>query len=94
MVDAFPQTLQALGYCEGQTVRLEYRWAEGHPERLAKLAAALVRLSVNVLVTVRMEGVRAAQQATATIPIVSAGADAPLRAREGDAVYLARKALA
>ena len=58
------------------------------------LARRYMRRTRNVLVTVRMEGVRAAQQATATIPIVSAGADAPPRAREGDAVYLARKALA
>ena len=38
-VDAFRQGFQALGYIEGQTLRIEYRWAEGHPERLAALAA-------------------------------------------------------
>jgi putative tryptophan/tyrosine transport system substrate-binding protein len=74
MVDAFRQGLQALGYLEGQTLRLEYRWAEGHPERLAELAADLARLPVDILVTISMAGVRAAQQATATIPIVSGGA--------------------
>jgi putative ABC transport system substrate-binding protein len=74
MVDAFRQGLQALGYHEGQTVRLEYRWAEGHPERLTELAAELVRLPVDVIMTVSMAGVRAAQQATTTIPIVSGGA--------------------
>ena len=74
MVDAFRQGLQDLGYREGQTLRIEYRWAEGHPERLADLAADLVRLPVDVIVTVSMKGVRAAQQATATIPIVSGGA--------------------
>jgi len=74
MVDAFRQGLQDLGYHEGQTLRIEYRWAEGHPERLADLAADLVRLPVDVIVTVSMKGVRAAQQATATIPIVSGGA--------------------
>jgi putative ABC transport system substrate-binding protein len=74
MVDAFRQGLQALGYHEGQTVRLEYRWAEGHPERLAELAAELVRLPVDVIMTVSMAGVRAAQQVTTTIPIVSGGA--------------------
>jgi putative ABC transport system substrate-binding protein len=63
-----------LGYLEGQTIRIEYRWAEGHPERLAELAADLVRLPVDVIVTASMLGVRAARHATATIPIVSGGA--------------------
>jgi putative ABC transport system substrate-binding protein len=74
MVDAFRQGLQELGYREGQTLHIEYRWAEGHPERLVELAADLVRLPVDVIMTVSMKGVRAAQQATATIPIVSGGA--------------------
>jgi putative ABC transport system substrate-binding protein len=74
MVDAFRQGLQDMGYLEGQTIHLEYRWAEGHPERLTELAADLVRLPVDVLVTVSMRGVRAARYATATIPIVSGGA--------------------
>jgi ABC-type uncharacterized transport system substrate-binding protein len=72
--DAFRQALQQLGYIEGQTIRIEYRWAEGHPERLAAFAADLVRLEVNVIVTASMLGVRAARRATATIPIVSGGA--------------------
>jgi putative ABC transport system substrate-binding protein len=74
MVDAFRQGLQDLGYREGQTILIEYRWAEGHPERLADLAADLVRLPVDVIMTVSMNGVRAAQRATAMIPIVSGGA--------------------
>jgi putative ABC transport system substrate-binding protein len=53
---------------------IESRWAEGHPERLAELAADLVRLAVDVIVTVSMKGVRAARQATTTIPIASGGA--------------------
>jgi putative ABC transport system substrate-binding protein len=73
-VDTFRQGLQELGYREGENILIEYRWAEGHPERLAGLAADLVRLQVDVIVTVSMTGVRAAQQATATIPIVSGGA--------------------
>lgn len=73
-VDTFRQELQDLGYREGENILLEYRWAEGHPERLADLAADLVRLQVDVIVTVSMKGVRAARQATATIPIVSGGA--------------------
>jgi len=73
-VDAFRQGLRDLGYVEGKNIRIEYRWAEGHPERLADLAAELVRLPVNIIVTVSMKGVRAARTATATIPIVSGGA--------------------
>jgi len=73
-VDTFRQGLQELGYREDENIRIEYRWAEGHPERLGGLAADLVRLQVDVIVTVSMSGVRAAQQATATIPIVSGGA--------------------
>ncbi len=73
-VDTFLQELQGLGYIEGQTIRIESRWAEGYPERLAALAADLVRLQVDVIVTVSMKGVRAARHATTTIPIVSGGA--------------------
>ena len=90
MVDAFRQGLQDLGYREGQTMRIEYRWAEGHPERLADLAADLVRLPVDVLMTVSMNGVRAAQLATATIPIVSGGAGDLVRG--GLVASLARRA--
>ena len=73
-VDTFRQELQDLGYIEGKTMLIESRWAEGHPERLAELAADLVRLQVDVIVTLGMKGVRAAQHATTTIPIVSGGA--------------------
>lgn len=73
-VDAFRQGLQALGYVEGKNILIEYRWAEGHPERLADLAADLVRLPVDIIVTVSMKGIHAARKATTTIPIVSGGA--------------------
>lgn len=73
-VDVFRQGLQDLGYIEGKTILIEYRWAEGHPERLASLAEELVRLQVDVIVTVSMKAIRAARNATATIPIVSGGA--------------------
>jgi putative ABC transport system substrate-binding protein len=66
--------LQELGYREGQNMLIEYRWAEGNPERLAALAADLVRLQVDVIVTSSTLGVRAAQHATTTIPIVVGGA--------------------
>lgn len=73
-VDAFRQGLQDLGYIEGKTILIEYRWAEGRPERLADLAEDLVRSQVDILVTVSMKAIRAARKATTTIPIVSAGA--------------------
>jgi putative ABC transport system substrate-binding protein len=61
-----------LGYVEGQTLVIEFRWAEGNYGRLAALAADLVRLNVDVIVTHTTPGVLAAQRATAKIPIVMA----------------------
>jgi putative tryptophan/tyrosine transport system substrate-binding protein len=71
-VEAFMAGLRELGYVEGQNVVLQSRFAEGNPERLATAAAELVRLGVDVLVTYGDVGVRAAKQATGTIPIVVA----------------------
>ena len=67
--EAFQQALRDLGYEEGKHIVLEYRFAEGQYERLPALAAELVRLPVDVLVTAG-PGTLAAKQATATIPIV------------------------
>src|SRR5712691_1766011 len=67
--DAFRQGLRELGYVEGQNMRIEYRFAEGQYERLPELAAELVRLPADVLVT-NGAGALAAKHATATIPIV------------------------
>jgi putative ABC transport system substrate-binding protein len=66
---AFVQRLRELGWVEGQTVAIEYRWAEGHPERYGDIAAEFVRLKVSVIVTVGT-AVLATRQATSTIPIV------------------------
>jgi putative ABC transport system substrate-binding protein len=68
--EAFRQRLRALGYVEGQTIALEERWAEGRYDRLPSLAAELVRLNVDIIVTASTPAVQAAQQATRTIPIV------------------------
>jgi putative tryptophan/tyrosine transport system substrate-binding protein len=68
--DAFRQGLRGLGYVEGQNILLEERWAEGRFDRLASLAAELNRLNLDVIVTASTPAVRAAQQATKTIPIV------------------------
>ncbi len=71
-VEAFEQGLRELGYAKGQNIAIEYRWAEGRYERLPGLAAELVRLKVDAIVTHTTPGTRAAQQATTTIPIVMA----------------------
>src|SRR4029077_11023408 len=66
---AFVQRLRELGWVEGQTVAIEYRWAEGCAERYGDIAAEFVRLKVRVIVTVGT-AVPAAKRATSTIPIV------------------------
>jgi putative ABC transport system substrate-binding protein len=76
-VAAFVQRLRELGWIEGRTVAIEYRWAEGRPERFAEIAAEFVRLKVDVIVTVG-GAVLAAKQATSVIPIVFAAANDPL----------------
>ena len=69
---AFREGLRDLGYVEGQNVRIESRWAEGNYARLPGLAADLVRLKVDVIVTYGTPASEAAKRATATIPIVMA----------------------
>jgi putative ABC transport system substrate-binding protein len=73
-VAAFVQRLRELGWIEGRTIGIEYRWAEGRSERFAEIAAEFVRLKVDVIVTYASPPVLAAKQATADIPIVFAGA--------------------
>jgi ABC-type uncharacterized transport system substrate-binding protein len=69
-VAAIHQGLKEAGYVEGQNVRFEYRWAEGHYDRLAALAAELVRLQVSVIVPIGgAPPTVAAKAATSTIPI-------------------------
>ncbi len=77
-VEAFQQGLRALGYVEGQNMTIEYRYAEGKAERLPDLAAELVRLPVDVIVTAGTNAARAAQHATRTIPIVLAAGGDPV----------------
>jgi ABC-type uncharacterized transport system substrate-binding protein len=78
--EAFRQGLRALGYVEGQHILLEYRFAAGKPERFAALAAELVRLPGDLLVTDGTPAARAAQDATRAIPIVMAVSGAPIEA--------------
>jgi putative tryptophan/tyrosine transport system substrate-binding protein len=69
-IAAFEEGLKESGYVEGQNVAIEYRFAEGQFDRLPALAADLVRRQVTLLFTTSNDGVLAAKQATATIPIV------------------------
>jgi putative tryptophan/tyrosine transport system substrate-binding protein len=73
-VAAFVQRLRDLGWIEGRTVAIEYRWAEGRSSRAAEIAAEFVRLNVDVIVTYASVAVLAAKQATSVIPIVFAAA--------------------
>jgi putative ABC transport system substrate-binding protein len=66
------QGLRDFGYVEGATIAIEYRWAEGHYERLPELARELVRSNVELILTHATPGGLAAKQATSTIPIVVA----------------------
>ena len=68
--EAFRQGLRELGYLEGQNIKIDYRWAEGNDDRFASLAAELVSLNVDVLVTQGARATIAAKQATSSIPIV------------------------
>ena len=74
-LEEFRHGLRDLGYVEGQSILLEVRWSEGHLDRLAGLAEDLVRRQVDVLVVYGPQGIRAARDATRTIPIVMARMD-------------------
>jgi len=77
-VAAFVQRLRELGWIEGRTIAIEYRWAEGRTERAAEIAAELVQRKVDVIVTSGTAVVVAAMEATSVIPIVFAGAGDPV----------------
>jgi putative ABC transport system substrate-binding protein len=66
----FRDGLRDLGYVEGENILIDFRWAEGNYARLAKFAAELVRLKVNILATYGTPGTLAAKQATTSVPIV------------------------
>ena len=70
---AFEQALKELGWTPGRTVRIDVRYADGDAGRLRELAQDLVRLKTDVIVARALPSIRAAQQATATIPIVMSG---------------------
>jgi putative ABC transport system substrate-binding protein len=74
---AFVDRLRALGWIQGRTIAIEYRWSEGSPERVAEVAAEFVRLKVDVIVATG-DAVFALKQATEVIPIVFAMANDPV----------------
>jgi putative ABC transport system substrate-binding protein len=76
---AFVQRLRDLGWVDGRTITIEYRWADGKSERLADIAAEFVRQKVTVIVTGGTAAVAAAKQATSVIPIVFGTAGDPVR---------------
>jgi putative ABC transport system substrate-binding protein len=77
-IEAFRQGLRERGHNEGRNIAIEYRYAEGKLERLPELAAELVRVKVDVIVTTGPAATRPAKEATVTIPIVMAFDDDPV----------------
>ena len=94
------QRLRELGWIEGRTVAIEYRWADGRLERSAEIVAELVRLKVDVIVTHSAEPVLAAKRETAVIPIIfpvlgdpiGSGVVASLKRPDGNATGLSLQA--
>ena len=78
-LDGFRQALRDLGYADEKNIVVEYRFAEGKFDRLPELAAELVRLKVEVIVTTGAPATRAAQQATRTIPLVMTVVGDPIK---------------
>jgi ABC-type uncharacterized transport system substrate-binding protein len=78
LLDAFRQGLREIGYVEGRNIFIDYRWAEGTPDRFPALVGALINLRVDVIVTQSNAAVAALQQATRTITIVVAGMGDPI----------------
>jgi putative ABC transport system substrate-binding protein len=87
-IESFRQVLRQLGYVEGKNIFIEWRSAEENADRMQELAAELVRLQVDVIVTGGSTSTRSAKKATSTIPIVMAQDDDP--AGSGFAASLAR----
>jgi putative ABC transport system substrate-binding protein len=80
--------LRELGHVEGKSLLIDYRFAKGNPDLLGQLAAALVRLKVDVIVSAGPSATRSAKEATSTIPIVMAQDNDPVGS--GFVVSLAR----
>lgn len=79
-LEAFRQGLRDLGYVEGRNIAIEYRYAAGNDALLPALAAELVRLNVDVILTYGVTAARVAQRATTTTPIVNGSMSDPVAA--------------
>lgn len=77
-LEAFRQGLRELGYIEGKTIIIEYRFADGRVERLAALAEELIGLNAAIIVADTTASARAAKKVTSTIPIVIASGSDPI----------------
>jgi putative ABC transport system substrate-binding protein len=78
LLEAFRQGLRDTGYIEGRNIFIDYRWTEGMPDRLAALAAELINLKAEVIVTQSNAAATALQRATKTIPVIVAGMGDPV----------------
>src|SRR5262245_39222455 len=78
LLESFRQGLRERGYVEGQNILIDYRWADGIPDRFPALTAELIQLRVDVIVTYNNPALAALQQATRTIPIVAANMGDPV----------------
>src|SRR5262249_59592598 len=85
-IEAFRRGLRELGWIDGQNIDIEYRWAEGRPERMRELAEELVRLKVDIIVA--PSSIYKAKRATSTIPFIFMTHAAPIES--GHVVSLAR----
>jgi putative tryptophan/tyrosine transport system substrate-binding protein len=81
LLDAFREGLREFGYFEGQNIFIDYRWAEGRPERFPILAGELVQLKEDMIVTQSNAGAAALQQATRSIPIIVVAMGDPVASR-------------
>ena len=85
-VEAFRQAMRDLGYVEGKTIRVEYRYIEGKSERIPSLVSELIQLKVDVLVTAALSATRVAKKETKAIPIVFNVPDDPVALRLVDSL--------
>jgi putative tryptophan/tyrosine transport system substrate-binding protein len=77
-LESFREGMRELGYIDGKNIAIEYRYAQGNNERFASLATELVKLKLDAIVIVALPAIRAAKQATNTIPIVMVTSDDPV----------------